>query len=271
MNKIVVIGGMKCGTSSLYQMFKEVDEVCLSKFKEPSFFTKRTKNGINWYKNQFEATDKTKYLMDVSPSYSKIHLFPNCPKMIHDYDSDTKVIYLVRDPLDRIISNIYHDLLRGRLTRDQIQSLLVSDENYIKTSAYMSQILPYLELFGEKNILILQFEEFKSNMTAFNKKIADFLELDFKVDNVKAQNVSENRFLIKHYDFFHSRFGNGFVSKIYFLYCYFLNRRIEKPQLTKEELSFIYEKLRNDIEEFIQKFHINESAWNMWISSKNKI
>lgn len=270
MKKIVVIGGMKCGTSSLYQMFKEVDEVCLSKFKEPSFFTKRTKNGINWYKNQFEPTDKTKYLMDVSPSYSKIHLYPTCPKMIHDYDSDTKIIYLVRDPLDRIISNIYHDLLRGRLTRNQIQSILASDENYIKTSAYMAQIEPYLELFGDKNILVLQFEELKSNTTAFNKKIADFLELDFKIDKVKAQNVSENRFLIKNYDFFHSRFGNSFVSKIYFLYCYFLNKKVQKPQLTEDELSFIYEKLSCDIDGFIQKFEINESAWKVWSALKNK-
>lgn len=271
MKRIVVIGGMKCGTSTLYHMFKEVDEVCLSKFKEPSFFTKRSKNGIDWYQNQFLPTEKTKYLMDVSPSYSKVHLFPNCAKMIHDYDSDTKIIYIVRDPIERIISNIYHDLLRGRLTRSQIQSSLASDENYIKTSAYLSQITPYVELFGDENILILQFEEFKSDMTAFNKKIANFLGLDFKVDKVKAQNVSENRFLIKQYDFFHSRFGNGFISRFYFLFCYFLNKKVEKPKLTEEELRFIYEKLSVDIEEFIQKFQINESVWKVWSSSKNKV
>lgn len=268
MKKIVVIGGMKCGTSSLYHMFKEVDEVCLSKFKEPSFFTKRSKNGIDWYKNQFETTEKTKYLMDVSPSYSKVHLFPNCAQMIHDYDPDTKIIYIVRDPIERIISNIYHDLLRGRLTRGQIQSFLTSNDNYIKTSAYFSQIMPYIKLFGDKKVLVLQFEELKSNLPLFNKRIADFLEIDFSVDKVTAQNVSENRYLIKFYDAVHSRFGNGFVSKMYFFLWRLINKKVDKPQLNEEELSFIYNKLQNDIEEFISKFQLNESAWKIWSALK---
>jgi hypothetical protein len=268
MKKIVVIGGMKCGTSSLYHMFKEVDEVALSKFKEPSFFTKRSKNGSEWYKNQFETTEKTKYLMDVSPSYSKVHLFPNCAQMIHEYDPETKIIYIVRDPVERIISNIYHDLLRGRLTRSQIQSVLASNDNYIKTSAYCLQIMPYIKLFGEKNVLVLQFEELKSNLPVFNKRIADFLEIDFSVSKVAAQNVSENRFLIKFYDAVHSRFGNGLVSQLYFFFWRVINKKVDKPQLSKEELNFIYSNLKNDVEEFISKFQINESAWKMWSAVK---
>ncbi|MGL2966882.1 sulfotransferase family protein [Flavobacterium sp. XGLA_31] len=269
MKKIFVIGGMKCGTSSLYQMFKSNDEVCLSKFKEPSFFTKRFQNGMDWYQNQFEPTEKAKYLMDVSPSYSKVHLFPHCAKRIHEYDADARIIYIVRDPLERIVSNIYHDLLRGRLTTKQIVQVLASDENYINTSAYNSQIKPYIDLFGKKNVLILQFEELKSNLPEFNKKISDFLGIDFYVDVVAAQNVSENRYLIKYYDVIHSRFGNSFISKMYFLLWRLINKKVSKPKLSQEELNFIYNKLQSDIEEFIPKFQINESLWKVWSAAKN--
>jgi hypothetical protein len=270
MEKVFIIGGMKCGTSSLYQMFKDVDAVCLSKFKEPSFFTKRFTNGVDWYKCQFEPTDSAKFLMDVSPSYSKEHLFPGCAKRIHDYDADAKIIYIVRDPLDRVISNIFHDLLRGRLTTKEIEKVLISNENYIQTSNYMFQIRPYVDLFGEKNVLVLQFEDLKNNLPAFNKKIADFLEIDFSTTNVKAQNVSENRFLIKYFDFVHSRFGYGFIAKCYYAFWRLVNIKIEKPKLSEASLQLVYDKLNNDISEFIEKFKIDESSWKEWQTLKNK-
>lgn len=270
MEKVFVIGGMKCGTTSLYQMFKNNPEVSLSKFKETSYFTKRMANGMNWYKNQFEPLETTKYLMDVSPSYSKTHLYPECAQRIHDYDANAKIIYLVRDPLERIVSNIYHDLLRGRLTTKQIKSTLQNDDNYIKTSNYGHQIAPYIELFGEKNVLVLQFEDLKTNLPAFNAKIANFLGIDFSVDKVSAQNVSENRYLIKHFDAVHSRFGYGIISKIYFLFWRLVNIKVSKPELSQEELRLIFQELETDTTTFIQKFNVNEKAWKFWSVVKNQ-
>lgn len=270
MKKVFVIGGMKCGTTSLYQMFKNNPEVCLSKFKEPSFFTKRLNKGIDWYRSQFKPVETTKFLMDVSPSYSKIHLFPECAKKIHEYDADAKIIYIVRDPFDRIVSNIYHDLLRGRLTAKQITSTIQNDDNYIKTSNYNLQIMPYVELFGEKNVLVLQFEDLKTNLPAFNQKIANFLEIDFSIDKISAQNVSEKRYLIKYFDAVNSRFGNGFITKLYFLFWFVINIKVSKPKLSQEELQFVFKELEKDTEAFIKKFQINEKSWKFWDTFKNQ-
>ena len=54
----VVIGAMKCGTTSLYRYLQQHPEICMSRTKEPNFFV-REKNydkGIEWYQSLFEAS-----------------------------------------------------------------------------------------------------------------------------------------------------------------------------------------------------------------------
>lgn len=266
MEKVFVIGGMKCGTSSVHHLLKKHFQVCVTTDKEPSFFTKRFKKGFDWYKNQFQPQPGNDVLIDVSPSYSMRHLYPNCTEEMHKYEPNAKIIYLVRDPFARIISHIHHDMLRGRLTTKDIDNWIKADADCLLTTKYFYQIKPYIDLYGKENIKVLQFEELIKSPQTFQDKVYDFIGLENIPAEIKPFNVSEKRYQIKYYDFIHGIFGKSIVSKGYHAIWYFINNKVEKPSLTDAQLKKIHELLQSDIHEFATAFQIDETLWKKWHS-----
>ena len=266
MKKVFIIGGMKCGTSSVHHLLKKHSQVCVTTDKEPSFFTKRFKKGFNWYKNQFQPQPGNDVLIDVSPSYSMRHLFPNATQEMFNYEPNAKIVYLVRDPLARIVSHIHHDMLRGRLTTKEIDKWLQPNADCLVTTKYGFQIQPYLDLYGKENILVLQFEELLKSPQTFQEKLYAFIGLEYVASEVKPFNVSEKRYQIKYYDFVHGIFGKSYVSKMYHAFWYFVNNKVEKPNLTDAQLKSVHDLIQADINEFTTTFNLDQSLWKKWQS-----
>lgn len=264
MKKVFIIGGMKCGTTSVHHMLKKHPQVCVTTDKEPSFFSKRFRKGFNWYNAQFQIHNDTKVLIDVSPSYSMKHLFPNCAKEMYNFEPDAKIVYLVRDPLSRIVSHIQHDMLRGRLTKKQIDLWLKAEADCLLTTNYHLQIQPYFELFGKENVMVFQFENLINNPQKFQDAFCEFIGIEKTKAEIESFNVSEKRYLIKYHDFIHGLFDNNFISRLYHVFWYAINIKVEKPVLTEIQQSKVYELIKKDIQEFITEFELDESLWKNW-------
>lgn len=101
----IVIGAMKCGTTSLYYALDAHPEIEMSDRKETDFFirARNYRRGTDWYEDRFPASGQARG--ECSPNYTKAHLFPRVARRMHDLVPDVHLVYMVRDPIDRIVSH----------------------------------------------------------------------------------------------------------------------------------------------------------------------
>src|SRR5688572_24468381 len=107
-----IIGAMKAGTTSLWQYLRRHPEIFMSKLKEPGYFTEelRWDQGIEWYRSLFDDAGSARAVGEASTSYTKWPRFAGIPARMHALVPEARLIYLVRDPGDRIRSHYIHNL-----------------------------------------------------------------------------------------------------------------------------------------------------------------
>ncbi len=151
----IVIGAMKCGTTSLYYYLDAHPEIEMSIQKETDFFIRERnyEKGRAWYESRFPSGGQARG--ECSPNYTKTHLFPGVARRMHDLVPDVRLVYMVRDPIERIISHYVGNRVEGREDRPFSEAITEPPENnYLLTSQYYRQLQPYLDVFGEDQILV---------------------------------------------------------------------------------------------------------------------
>jgi len=110
----IIIGAQKCGTTSLHHYLDQHDEIVMSKVKELNFFNEELNwsKGLKWYEAHFQGEGKMRG--EASPHYTNYPMSPGVAKRMKEIVPDAKIIYLVRDPVERLIS-AYLDDVKGYL------------------------------------------------------------------------------------------------------------------------------------------------------------
>jgi hypothetical protein len=119
---VFVIGATKAGTSTFWKVASEHPEIAATRSKEVNYF-------IMDY-----SIDQLEIKMDVSPAYSRRHPFPGVAKRIYEANRSAKIIYLVRNPIKRIISHIHHNMYRHRIRKYDLNRVVLEAREYICTS-----------------------------------------------------------------------------------------------------------------------------------------
>jgi hypothetical protein len=174
----MIIGAMKCGTSSLAHMLALHPDICFSKPKEPQFFSDHHdwRYRLDQYHSHF--TKSAKLYGEGSTNYTKYPSFRwNIWDDIYEYNRNMKFIYVVRDPVERIISHYSH-LYEMGLTDDPIDLAIQRVPELINTSRYYTQISPYIRKFGREQVHIVIFEQMIKQPASILNEIFQFLELD---------------------------------------------------------------------------------------------
>ncbi|MCB1782656.1 MAG: sulfotransferase domain-containing protein [Alphaproteobacteria bacterium] len=170
-----VIGSMRAGTTMLQDLLDGVQGICLARMKETDFFIK-SKNyhlGKSWYEGQFKR--RQDICGEISPNYTKRDVFPEAAELLYKSNPNAKLIYIVRDPVARAISQFNHTFLMSG--KPEIENLLDSHEgrHILNTSRYAWQIEPWLETFGRKSVLIVDFKDITKNTSETIKDICSFI------------------------------------------------------------------------------------------------
>src|SRR5260370_36101893 len=107
----LIIGGQRCGTSSLYYYLTEQHGISSAATKEVHFFDDFFSRGINWYRAQFPTRAYKQYVEhmhhqhfltgEASPYYT---FHPHAPKRISTAFPHIKLIALLRNPIDHAYS-----------------------------------------------------------------------------------------------------------------------------------------------------------------------
>jgi hypothetical protein len=175
---VMIIGAMKCGTSSLFTYLTQHPEICGCVTKEPEFFSQHQdhrREGVTDYEDLWSFNpERHRWALEASTGYTKFPEEVNVPKRIIDYGLQPKFIYLVRNPFERIRS--HHEQL-ARLFPDFDRSLPLTSNPFVNTSNYFLQLAQYRRYFPKQSFLVLDFDELKSYPQQCVLKVCSFLGL----------------------------------------------------------------------------------------------
>lgn len=194
----LIIGAMKCGTSTLHTQLALQPNVYMSALKEPNFFSDDPvwAQGLDWYKNNFAASGDAQFVGESSTHYTKLPTYPHTIQRLQStLSSDTKFIYVLRDPIERLISQYIHEWTMGHISVPLDRAIEMHPE-LVEYSCYAKQIDPFLKAFGVDKVFITSFEYLKHDPQAFLNEIGDFLgtKIPWIWDKtISPQNVSRER------------------------------------------------------------------------------
>ncbi len=175
---VVVIGSQKCGTQSLHYYLDAHPEISMSRTKELDFFIEefRWHRGPGWYQRQFDSRSPVRG--ESSPNYSAFPRFPGVPERMASLLPEARLIYLVRDPLERIASHWVHNYARRRELGDLRTTLCHPRDSYVTRSCYHRQLQLFLEHYDASRILVLDSSDLRHKRLYTLRRIFDFLGVD---------------------------------------------------------------------------------------------
>ncbi len=173
----LVIGAMKAGTTSLYQYLRGHPDVFMATPKELHFFSTRRGIDLDWYADHFSGAGTAIAIGEASASYTTYPDADGVPARIARVIPDARLIYVVRDPIERMRSH-YLQRHGGGDERASIDQALLSEPIYLETSQYAKQIERYLDHFPLHQILIVKSEALREDRRATIRTVFEFIDVD---------------------------------------------------------------------------------------------
>lgn len=188
---------MKSATSTLHEQLALQPGFFMSTPKEPNFFSDDHvyELGLGWYEALFSEAESSDICGESSTHYTKLPDNSLTVERMKVYLPSLKVIYVVRHPIERLVSHYIHQWSQNIIKTDINQALDDFDE-LINYSRYSMQIEPYIAAYGLENIQIVFSEALRVRPQYELGKVASFLGYDKPVtwhDDLPEQNVSSQR------------------------------------------------------------------------------
>jgi hypothetical protein len=170
---LVVIGAMKCGTTSLHHYLDQHPEIAMSRPKELNFFIGSPTDGApgdgshawargnwhrgpSWYCGHFDPAAPVRG--EASPGYTS----PSHPEVAGRMAAlipGAHLVLSVRDPIRRAVSQYWHHHRQGAEQRPLEEALLDPGSQYVSRGRYFERLGPFLGAgFRERLSLVVQEE-----------------------------------------------------------------------------------------------------------------
>ena len=172
----LIIGAQKSGTSSLWAYLRQHPQVFLPDFKEPGFFVEEVRwhLGLDWYRGLFAGAGDAIARGEASTFYTMYPYATGGPERMAAIIPDVRLIYLMRDPIQRMRS-AYVQALADGLERRKISEALLLDPRYVSFTRYALQAEQYLDWFPRDQMLFLTAEDLKDRREETLKEVQTFV------------------------------------------------------------------------------------------------
>ena len=210
--KLLCIGGStKCGTTTLFDLLNQLDEIDGAVRKETRYFMSEGyplnrsyfyEEGSKDYSNFFKGKNTSSVLLDGTPDY--MYNEEALLRIRKEFESSYFVI-VVRNPIDRFLSWFNFAKQIGQLNKDTLLEEFIEAQlpvvdiskpqikNVLAQGRYSDFISRVEDIFNN-DVLVISFDELKSNPKSVIAKIGDLIgeSLDVEKINYRVSNKTVN-------------------------------------------------------------------------------
>lgn len=192
-----LIGAMKCGTSTLAAQLGAQDGVFMTEPKEPNYFSDDAvfAKGPDWYASLFAGAAPGDIKGEASTHYTKRPELPETVTRMKAALPELKLVYMIRNPMARIVSHYIHEWSQGVLSTP----LSVEIDRHgplVDYGRYGWQIAPFVTAFGREAVLLTSLERMKADPDGELRRVARHVGFEGPVNWVEdlgSENVSAAR------------------------------------------------------------------------------
>jgi len=218
----LIIGAAKCGTTSLYRTLLLHENIVGPEAKELQYFSSDYKFhtfDINWYKSLFPEKEVHQLLCEASPQYCAEEYLRRIKTTYQD--KKLKLIYIIRNPVDRFISQYSHfrakniilnneelfdkvkkgpyqagnwDMNRWKRETTLFKELALNTNatnDYYHRGLYLPIIKEVDKLFGKSNLHLIIFEDLITDYQNELNKVFNFLNIERQPIKLEHANKRE--------------------------------------------------------------------------------
>lgn len=202
-----IIGGApRSGTTWLYHLLDRHPAVHMAKpvSPEPKFFLvdEIYEKGLDYYaETWFSGVPFGKLAGEKSTNYLESEV---AARRIHADVPGTKLIFILRDPVDRAVSNWRWSRMNGKETLSFGEALRMEEQreaeyppelrfvrpySYYSRGLYRRMLQPYVDRFGLERILVLRYEDVSERPARLAKSVHRFLEISEREDDTSGLGI----------------------------------------------------------------------------------
>jgi hypothetical protein len=271
---LVVIGAQKCGTSGLHYQLGLHPEIWMSRPKELNFFIEERNwaRGVDWYRACFDA--RARLRGESSPNYTAYPQHLGVPERMHSLIPDAKLVYVVRDPLDRIAAHWVHNYAKRREKGDLSATLTHANTSYVVRSEYHMQLQRFLAHYPLDRILVLEQEELRTQPVETLRRVFEFAGVDpgfthpqiGKERHQTSRKMRASRLAVRLERMSRSRPGRMMPKNLWLAIDEKLpmRRSIERPDVRAALGPEVLQVLREDAERLRELTGRRFESWSIW-------
>ena len=172
----LIIGAMKSGTSTLQAQLVGQQGVFMTTPKEPNYFSDDAvfAKGADWYSTLYAQAAPDDLKGEASTHYTKLPTYPETVTRLAAAQPNPKLIYVIRNPVERAVSHYIHEWTMGEMGTDA-QAEFAAHTTLIDYGRYAMQIAPFISQFGKNSVCLTSLEQLKSDPQSVLNTVGTFL------------------------------------------------------------------------------------------------
>jgi len=195
----LIVGGQKCGTTTLHNLLKDHPDVNMSSRKEVNYFTldHKYQKGLSFYAQHWAEKPGAKIVGEASPGYM---VYPGVAEKIRKDLGRIKIVVILRDPIKRAVSQYWDNrrhLSENETFEEIYKHYLMAEykpesKGYFSRGVYIQYIEKYWSLFGKGQVHVMTLEDLVNNPSRNLSRLYAFLDIGRNNDlmKLKASNSS---------------------------------------------------------------------------------
>lgn len=187
--KAIIAGVKKGGTRALLS-FLGKHPLVRSGGKEMHFFDKneRYEKGLDYYLDQMPKSFENEMTIEKTPGY---FVKPYVPQRIYKFNKNIKLIFILREPVQRAISDYAQALSKEGKELKRFENLIFKKSNSkivdpksskVSIGLYVKHLKNWLQYFPLKQMYFVNGDEFIKNPVREIKNVQKFLKLPIMID-----------------------------------------------------------------------------------------